>query len=100
MVERGLIMGCYDTFIGKCPHCGADFDAQTKQEECLLAEFKTGDKINLPAMRLQLKDVCFSCKKPIIAMISDGILWGYSPSDPTHIEGAWGKLEVVGELHG
>lgn len=38
-------MGCYDTILVKCPHCGDTHDFQTKSGDCLIRTYQASDQI-------------------------------------------------------
>ncbi len=72
-------MGCYDTLYGKCPHCGKDYDTQTKLFECLCEDFTIGDRISSPDESLKnytfvAKDPCFECGEEVVVVIIDNRL--------------------------
>lgn len=84
-------MGMYDTILGQCPHCGAEYDCQTKTYDNVMDEYIVGSVLpnsdELPLThRLQLKNPCGACGGLVIAVVQDSVLTGLARDNPTHRE--------------
>lgn len=88
-------MGMFDTFVGKCPNCGADYECQTKQFDCLTYNFEVGAKIASDStnMRLGLKWPCNACQCEPVALIEKGRFVGLLKEGADKKEGCWGWIE-------
>ena len=38
-------MGCFDTIRGRCPHCDAEVELQSKGGDCTMTTYDIGDRI-------------------------------------------------------
>lgn len=63
----GLKMGMFDSFSGKwkceCGHINESNDIQTKELECILKNYKPGDKVSDKFNYITGVEHCESCKK-------------------------------------
>jgi hypothetical protein len=79
-------MGMFDSFDVKglmdCPNCRTPIDElQTKEFECMLNNFKIGDKVAIAARCIIAHGYCDVCQNPIYSDIlfdMDGRWIGYS----------------------
>jgi hypothetical protein len=95
-------MGMYDTFVGRCPSCGRDFEIQTKLFSDTMRTIGVGDLIvggvadvRLLYSRLRLKGTCGNCESPIVASFAHSRLVRFVRDGASFAEGPWGALEEI-----
>ena len=85
-------MGCYETFLAKCPKCGRDWECQSKIGECRLTTVRIGDIApGFPDMRFRVKWPCDCGIHPVVVIEGGRAQEG----GETHIEGQWGAVEEL-----
>jgi hypothetical protein len=89
-------MGMFDTFVGFCPKCGKEFNAQTKLYEECLAEYRIGDTVRGGPgnVKLELKDCCEHCHSTLVVAIENNSVISFQQDGATLVEGLWGKVKM------
>ena len=95
-------MGVFDTIIGTCPHCGGEFSSQTKLFSNTLSFLEIG--ANLGAYdsfeRLELKDSCTHCSKPVVMVVREGMFEALEKDNPEAREDQWGAIHPARKDNG
>lgn len=91
-------MGMFDQFVGLCPTCQSPFSSQTKIDQDVMEDIEVGDRLMSPlTIRLRLKTGCPSCKSPIVAVISEGLVEKFESTGEDFAEGVGGALLPKGD---
>jgi len=86
-------MGCYDFITGTCPHCGKEFNVQTKLIGDEFVSHSIGACVPLDDGRLRLKEPCEHCDQRLTMLVQEGHIAGFAAcqaDDPQ--EGLYGAI--------